>query len=62
MRSVQTLRSSPPTKMALEALIFCIGGEGEIRTLDQVSPMPVFETGAFDHSATSPGVSDETDR
>ena len=29
-------------------------GEGEIRTPDGVSPMPVFETGAFDHSATSP--------
>jgi hypothetical protein len=29
-------------------------GEGEIRTLDPVSQMPVFETGAFDHSATSP--------
>ncbi len=26
---------------------FCIGGEGEIRTPDQVSPMPVFETGAL---------------
>ena len=29
-------------------------GEGGIRTLDTVSRMPVFETGAFDHSATSP--------
>lgn len=30
-------------------------GEGGIRTLDRLSPIPVFETGAFDHSATSPG-------
>ncbi len=30
------------------------GGEEEIRTLDALSSMPVFETGAFDHSATSP--------
>jgi len=30
-------------------------GEGGIRTLDELSPIPVFETGAFDHSATSPG-------
>ncbi len=31
-----------------------ICGEEEIRTLEGVSPLPVFETGAFDHSATSP--------
>ena len=37
-------------------LIPNFGGEGEIRTLDPVSRMPVFETGAFDHSATSPVV------
>ena len=30
------------------------GGEGGIRTLDTVSRMPVFKTGAFNHSATSP--------
>ena len=30
------------------------GGEGEIRTPDRVAPMPHFECGAFDHSATSP--------
>lgn len=30
-------------------------GEGEIRTLDTLSGIPVFETGAFGHSATSPG-------
>ena len=30
------------------------GGEGEIRTRDRVAPMPVFKTGAFNRSATSP--------
>ena len=29
-------------------------GEGEIRTLDRVNPITVFETAAFNHSATSP--------
>ncbi len=31
------------------------GGEGGIRTPVTISGKPVFETGAFDHSATSPG-------
>ena len=30
------------------------GGEGGIRTPDELTPMPHFECGAFDHSATSP--------
>jgi hypothetical protein len=30
-------------------------GEGEIRTLDTLAGITVFETAAFDHSATSPG-------
>src|SRR5262245_745214 len=29
-------------------------GEGGIRTLERLAPLPVFETGAFGHSATSP--------
>ncbi len=29
-------------------------GQGEIRTHDTVAGMPVFETGAFNHSATCP--------
>ena len=32
------------------------GGEGEIRTPDRLAPMPHFECGAFDHSATSPQI------
>ena len=32
------------------------GGEGGIRTPDRLAPMPHFECGAFDHSATSPGI------
>jgi hypothetical protein len=31
-----------------------ISGEGGIRTLGTIAGTPVFETGAFDHSATSP--------
>ena len=31
------------------------GGEGGIRTPDGLAPMPHFECGAFNHSATSPG-------
>jgi hypothetical protein len=30
------------------------GGEGGIRTPDTLSGMPVFKTGAINHSATSP--------
>ena len=30
------------------------GGEGGIRTHDGLAPMPVFKTGAFNRSATSP--------
>ena len=32
------------------------GGEGGIRTLDTLARMPVFKTGAFNHSATSPNL------
>ena len=32
-------------------------GQGEIRTHDTVAGMPVFETGAFNHSATCPRAS-----
>jgi hypothetical protein len=31
-----------------------IGGEGGIRTLDTLTRIPVFETGLFNHSSTSP--------
>ncbi len=30
------------------------GGEGGIRTLGRFDPTPDFESGTFDHSATSP--------
>jgi hypothetical protein len=33
-------------------LLFC--GSGRIRTSDRVSPIPLFESGAFNHSATLP--------
>jgi hypothetical protein len=31
-----------------------IGGEGGIRTLGTLARSPVFETGLFNHSSTSP--------
>ena len=31
-----------------------IGGEGGIRTHGRLAPTPDFESGTFDHSATSP--------
>ena len=34
--------------------IWTNGGRGGIRTPDRLSPMPVFKTGAFNHSATHP--------
>ena len=37
-------------------------GQGEIRTLDTLAGMPVFETGAFNHSATCPGCDTKTNR
>ena len=31
-----------------------IGGEGGIRTHEELAPLPVFKTGTFHHSVTSP--------
>ena len=36
------------------ALLKKTGGGGGIRTLDRLAPITVFETAAFDHSATPP--------
>ena len=36
------------------------GGGAGIRTLDRFNPMPVFKTGAFDHSATPPNEAHNT--
>jgi hypothetical protein len=33
------------------------GGGGGIRTLETLARLPVFKTGAFNHSATPPGIS-----
>ena len=40
---------------ALKQAAFPIGGEGEIRTHEPREGLPVFKTGAFNRSATSPG-------
>jgi hypothetical protein len=34
--------------------VFGYGGEGGIRTLEGLAPLPVFKTGAINRSATSP--------
>ena len=34
------------------------GGGGGIRTLEGLSPLPVFKTGAFNRSATPPQIDD----
>jgi len=44
--------ANPPSLRCARASFF--GGEGEIRTRDRIAPMPVFKTGAFNRSATSP--------
>jgi hypothetical protein len=36
------------------AQVGVIGGSGEIRTHERVTPLPVFKTGAFNRSATLP--------
>ena len=36
------------------ALSLCAGGEGGIRTHGDIATTPDFESGTFDHSATSP--------
>ena len=35
-------------------MFFVANGKGGIRTLDELSPIPLFESGAFNHSATFP--------
>ncbi len=39
-----------------ERISYVFGGKGGIRTPDTVNRMPDFESGAFDHSATFPGL------
>ena len=43
--------ASMPAKQVLD---LCTGGEGGIRTHGDVATTPDFESGTFDHSATSP--------
>ena len=47
-------KTQTPAATEVAAGVLFISGEGEIRTLDALSGIPVFETGAFGHSATSP--------
>ncbi len=45
---------SLPITMYTLRMHIVIGGEGGIRTLGRLAPTPDFESGTFDHSATSP--------
>ena len=45
-----------PFNCLVEGLSVSGSGEGEIRTPATLAGRPVFETGAFNHSATSPGI------
>ena len=50
----QSQKPGPPARLvSLQPKLH--GGEGGIRTPDTLSGMPVFKTGAINHSATSPG-------
>jgi hypothetical protein len=46
--------NDPTTRKPLKARLQKHGGEEGIRTPDTLSGMPVFKTGAINHSATSP--------
>ena len=49
-----TLKDKPPNITFGGYFVLKTGGEGGIRTLDTFDSIPVFETGAFVRSATSP--------
>jgi hypothetical protein len=58
MRSMGTKmgveRDGTPNALICFRYFMLDGGWGEIRTHDRVTPMPVFKTGALNHSATHP--------
>src|ERR1700730_2012772 len=47
-------RTNTPAQYLVKPVDCAAGGEGGIRTPDTLSGMPVFKTGAINHSATSP--------
>lgn len=48
-------RGNTPLPFIFTSVVFLlVGGEGEIRTHDPVARVPLFKSGAIDHSATSP--------
>ena len=50
----EVLTDTGSTSTATILVMKLNGGEGGIRTHDGLAPMPVFKTGAFNRSATSP--------
>ena len=50
------LTTALPSGGITKSRAFCLfsGGEGEIRTPESLATLPVFKTGAFNRSATSP--------
>ena len=54
LRGIHLCRHFVPTPIQLQNAISISGGEGGIRTLDTREGMPLFESGRFNHSRTSP--------
>ena len=46
--------SKPQINRTLNRVFYLFGGEEEIRTLGEFYPTPLFESGTFNHSDTSP--------
>ena len=51
---LRSAAASRPRGATLSNREVSIGGKGEIRTLDTLSGMPLFESGTFNHSVTFP--------
>ena len=54
LAGMRLCRRFAPTPFRLPIPIFNFGGGGRIRTSDTLSSIPLFESGAFNHSATPP--------
>ena len=52
---VKYAKKNKKNRKKLRGFYFESGGEGGIRTHGGLAPTPDFESGTFDHSATSPG-------
>src|SRR6267142_5752477 len=53
-----TRRAGRRSRVSERRVEIAAGGRGGIRTHERVSPLPVFKTGALNHSATLPGATE----